>query len=75
MIGGKRCRDCIMIDFYEKGSLKKNDVIVNPNHHNDSTSYPILPSLPCTHTATESLEAKTHQISVSGRFGLILSGG
>jgi hypothetical protein len=31
-----------MMDFYKKGSLKKNGVIVNPNRHNDSTSYPIL---------------------------------
>ena len=32
----------VMMDFYKKGSLKKNGVIVNPNRHNDSTSYPIL---------------------------------
>ena len=31
-----------MIDFYKAGSLSTNGVIVNPNCHNDSTSYPIL---------------------------------
>ena len=31
-----------MIDFYRKGSLKKNGVIVNPNRHKYSTSYPVF---------------------------------
>ena len=42
MVGGKCCGDCVIIDFYNKGSLQRNGVIVNPNHHKDSTSYPIL---------------------------------
>ena len=42
MVGGQRMGDCVKIDFYKKGSLKTHGVIVNPNRHNDSTSYPIL---------------------------------
>ena len=42
MVGTKRCGNCVMIDFYRKGSLKKNGVIVNPNRHKYSTSYPVF---------------------------------
>ena len=42
MVRGERMGDCVMIDSYENGSLSTNGVIVNPNCHNDSTSYPIL---------------------------------
>ncbi len=42
MVRGQRMGDCVMVDFYKKGSLRTNGVIVNPNHRNDSTSYPIL---------------------------------
>ena len=42
MAGGQRMGDCVMIDFYKKGSLKTHGVIVNSNRLNDSTSYPIL---------------------------------
>ncbi len=34
--------DGVMIDFYKDGGLLTNGVIVNPNHRDDSTSYPIL---------------------------------
>ena len=42
MVRGQRMGDCVMVDFYKKGSLLTNGVIVNPNSLNDSTSYPIL---------------------------------
>ena len=42
MEDGNRCGDVIMIDFYKRGSLKKNDVVINPHHKGNSTSYPIL---------------------------------
>jgi hypothetical protein len=42
MVGGQRMGDGVMIDFYKDGGLLTNGVIVNPNHRDDSTSYPIL---------------------------------
>jgi len=42
MDNGKRSGDCIMIDFYRKGSLKSNGVVLNPHRKNNSTSFPIL---------------------------------
>ncbi len=31
MVRGQRMGDCVMVDFYKKGSLETNGVIVNPN--------------------------------------------
>ncbi len=42
MENGKRCGDCVMVDFYKQGSLKKNGVVISEDRRNNSTSYPVL---------------------------------
>jgi hypothetical protein len=46
MEDGRRCGDAIMIDFYRRGSLEKNVVVISGDranyYTNNSSSYPVL---------------------------------
>lgn len=44
MEDGRRCGDAIMIDFYRRGSLKKNGVVISGDRTNNSSRYPVLVS-------------------------------